>query len=83
MTDVVSDQRPGWQLDELTSAGRENLDADHVARYDTKMDARAADEVALLQRLGLTTQSVVLDLGAGTGQFTLAAAAASRSRRRR
>jgi ubiquinone/menaquinone biosynthesis C-methylase UbiE len=65
-------------LDELASAGRENLDADHVARYDRKMDSGADDEVALLRSLGMTTQSVVVDLGAGTGQFTLAAAASCR-----
>ena len=68
--------QPGWLLDELRTAGRENLDADHVARYDGKMDAGATAEVALLTGLGLTRQSVVVDLGAGTGQFTLAAAQA-------
>lgn len=67
---------PGWLLDEVASAGRENLDADHVARYDGKEDAGAAEEVALLRRLGLTESSVVVDLGAGTGQFTLAVAPA-------
>lgn len=66
---------PGWRLDELASAGRENLDADHVARYDAKMDARVADEVALLESLGMSTGSTVVDLGSGTGQFAVAAAA--------
>lgn len=74
LTDVP---RPGWLLDELRTAGRENLDTDHVARYDAKMDAGAAQELALLQELGLTEQSVVVDLGAGTGQFTIAAATAA------
>jgi len=27
---------PGWMLDEVAGAGRENLDAEHVARYDDK-----------------------------------------------
>jgi len=40
---------PGWLLDELASAGRENLDPAHVERYDAKMDARAAEEVELLR----------------------------------
>ncbi|MPZ60908.1 MAG: methyltransferase domain-containing protein [Propionibacteriales bacterium] len=66
--------RPGWLLDEVLSAGRENLDADHVRRYDTKEDAGAADEVRLLQDWGLTDGSVVVDLGAGTGQFALTVA---------
>jgi SAM-dependent methyltransferase len=65
---------PGWLLDEVASAGRENLDADHVARYDSKMDAGAADEVRRCQTLGLADESVVVEIGAGTGQFTLAVA---------
>src|SRR5512133_3132763 len=60
----------GWMLDELAFAGRENLDPHHVARYDGKEDAGARDEVGLLQRWGLTQGSVVVDIGAGTGQFT-------------
>ena len=65
--------RPGWLLDELTTAGRENLDAEHVARYDQKEDADAADEVALLTSLGIDRGSTVVDIGAGTGQFSVAA----------
>ena len=77
MSETTSPRRslPGWALDELANAGRENLDAEHVARYDAKEDADAAGEVALLQGYGLGQGSVVVDLGAGTGQFTLAAAA--------
>src|SRR5919106_314895 len=44
MVDVTSDpsssSRPAWFIDELEYAGRENLDANHVARYDAKEDAR-------------------------------------------
>ena len=68
----------GWMLDELASAGRENLDAAHVERYDAKMDSRAADEVELLRSWGLDAASVVVDLGCGTGQFALATAPACR-----
>lgn len=64
----------GWLLDEMTSIGRENLDALHVSLYDEKEDADAASEVRLLQSLGLGPASTVVDLGAGTGQFALAAA---------
>jgi ubiquinone/menaquinone biosynthesis C-methylase UbiE len=71
-----SSQGAGWALDELASAGRENLDAGHVGRYDLKEDAGAAAEVLLCQELGLTPESTVVDLGAGTGQFAIAAAAA-------
>lgn len=66
--------RPGWLLDEVASAGRENLDPGHVERYDRKMDARAEEEIERLRRAGLGASSVVVDLGTGTGQFALAAA---------
>jgi ubiquinone/menaquinone biosynthesis C-methylase UbiE len=66
---------PGWRVDELASAGRENLDAGHVSRYDAKEDAGADGEVRLLERLGLGPGTELVDLGAGTGQFALAAAA--------
>ncbi len=65
---------PGWLLDEVANAGRENLDPVHVQRYDQKEDAAAADELAVLTGFGLSGDSVVVDLGAGTGQFALAAA---------
>jgi SAM-dependent methyltransferase len=65
---------PSWFIDELRYAGRENLDATHVARYDDKEDARAAAEVALLKELGLTRESLVVEFGPGTGQFTVAVA---------
>jgi ubiquinone/menaquinone biosynthesis C-methylase UbiE len=67
---------PGWLIDELRHAGRENLDAAHVARYDDKEDASAVAEVALLQRDVLTPDSVVVELGPGTGQFTVEVARA-------
>lgn len=67
---------PGWLLDEVGHAGRENLDAEHASRYDAKEDADAEAEVALLRQLGLTGGCTVLDLGAGTGQFTVAVAPA-------
>jgi ubiquinone/menaquinone biosynthesis C-methylase UbiE len=65
---------PGWFIDELSHAGRENLDAGHVARYDAKEDAGAVEEVALLKEMGLTPESLVLEFGPGTGQFSVAVA---------
>lgn len=63
-----------WKLDEVESAGRENLDPVHVSRYDDKEDSGAPGEVALLRQWGLGPDSIVVDLGAGTGQFTIEAA---------
>lgn len=65
---------PRWLPDELAGAGRENLDPEHAAQYDTKEDAEAPEERALLQSLGLGEHSTVVELGAGTGQLTLAVA---------
>ena len=66
--------KPAWLLDEVANAGRENLDPGHVSRYDSKEDSGATDEVRLCRQLGLTRESVVVEFGPGTGQFTLAAA---------
>lgn len=66
--------RPAWVPDELVTAGRENLDPAHVARYDAKEDAGADREVAELVAGGLSRDATVVDLGAGTGQLTLAIA---------
>jgi len=64
-----------WWLDERTHAGREHFDEQHARRYDAKMDARAADEIRLLQDAGVLGPGCsVVDIGAGSGQFALAAA---------
>jgi ubiquinone/menaquinone biosynthesis C-methylase UbiE len=74
MTEEPTGARPGWLLDELATIGRENLDEAHVSRYDDKEDASAEAEVGYLRSLGLEAGSTIVDLGAGTGQFALAAA---------
>ena len=68
---VSSQARPSWLLDELATAGRENLDAGHVSRYDSKENADAGRELSLLVELGLSSESVVVEFGSGTGQFAL------------
>ena len=70
-SDRPDDAAPNWFIDELDYAGRENLDASHVERYDAKEDASAESEVALLKQLGLTRESLVVEIGAGTGQFSV------------
>jgi hypothetical protein len=52
-----SDKRPGWLLDEIASAGRENLDAGHATRYDDKEGAEAEAEVEILISHGLNGSS--------------------------
>jgi ubiquinone/menaquinone biosynthesis C-methylase UbiE len=69
-----SPHAPGWLLDELSFAGRENLDPGHAARYDVKEDSSAASEVALLRSAGIGADSLVVEFGTGTGQFTVAVA---------
>ncbi len=68
------DQRT-WVLDESAHAGAEHLDAAYVAAYEHKAGVDPSDDLALLRSLGLNDTSVVVDLGAGTGAFALAAAA--------
>lgn len=66
--------RPDWHLDELAHVGPEHLDPAYIATYDRKAGTDSAIDLALLQGLGLTDTSVLVDLGAGTGTLTLAAA---------
>jgi SAM-dependent methyltransferase len=71
----MAGDRRTWVVDELAHAGRENLDPGHVARYDRKENGHAAAELAALRAAGLSERATVVDIEAGTGQFTLAAAA--------
>ena len=64
-----------WVIDELAHAGPEHLDAAFVAGYDRKQGyPDPAEDLAILEAHGLGPRSVVVDLGAGSGQFALAAA---------
>jgi ubiquinone/menaquinone biosynthesis C-methylase UbiE len=64
-----------WMLDELAHAGPEHLDPDFVAGYERKQGyPDPAEDLAVLAAHGLDETSIVVDLGAGTGRFALAAA---------
>jgi SAM-dependent methyltransferase len=64
-----------WMLDELAHAGPEHLDPDFVAGYERKQGyPDPAEDLAVLAAHGLDETSTVVDLGAGTGRFALAAA---------
>ena len=66
---------PNWFLDELVHAGDEHLDSTYVPGYDHKAGTDPADDLAVLRELGLNATHTLVDLGAGTGTFALAAAA--------
>jgi SAM-dependent methyltransferase len=64
-----------WKIDELAHAGPEHLDAAFVAAYDRKQGRPdPAEDLEILAAHGLDGDSAVVDLGAGSGQFALAAA---------
>jgi ubiquinone/menaquinone biosynthesis C-methylase UbiE len=64
-----------WMLDELAHAGPEHLDPVFVAGYERKQGyPDPAEDLAVLAAHGLDETSTVVDLGAGTGRFSLAAA---------
>ena len=64
-----------WMIDELAHAGPEHLDPAFVAGYDRKQGyPDPAADLAALGAHGLDAESVVVDIGAGAGQFAIAAA---------
>jgi ubiquinone/menaquinone biosynthesis C-methylase UbiE len=64
-----------WMIDELAHAGPEHLDPAFVAGYDRKQGyPDPAEDLAAFAARGLDEGSAVVDLGAGAGQFALAAA---------
>jgi ubiquinone/menaquinone biosynthesis C-methylase UbiE len=64
-----------WMIDELEHAGPEHLDPAFVAGFDRKQGYPEPDEdLAVFEAHGLGATSAVVDIGAGTGQFALAAA---------
>lgn len=67
-------QRPGWSLDELAYAGEEHLDPAYVTIYDRKSATDTTEDLEVLRAHGLDENSVIVDLGAGTGTFALAVA---------
>jgi SAM-dependent methyltransferase len=62
------------RLDELAFAGPEHLDPGYVESYDQKAGFDPSADLMLLRQRGLGADSRLVDLGAGTGTFALAAA---------
>lgn len=68
-----------WTLDELAHAGPEHLDPAFVSGYDRKQGhPDAAADLAVLRAHGVDETATVVDLAAGTGQFTVPATRAFR-----
>jgi SAM-dependent methyltransferase len=63
-----------WWLDEATHAGQEHLDASYVAGYERKAGFDPSEDLDALRRYGLGSDSILVDLGAGTGVFAISAA---------
>ena len=61
-------------LQELALAGPEHLDLDYVAGYDRKARVDPTGDIDALRARGLGPESTLIDFGAGTGTFALAAA---------
>ncbi|MBZ9752043.1 class I SAM-dependent methyltransferase [Deinococcus sp. HMF7604] len=74
MTPGPSPLAHAWAFDELRTAGPEHLDAGQVAAYDARAQFDPAPDIDVLKALGLSRQDTVLDMGAGTGTFAVAAA---------
>lgn len=62
------------QLREAARAGREHLDVAYVAAYDKKACFDAEPDLKALRARGLGASSTLIDFGAGTGTFAVAAA---------
>lgn len=68
-----------WMIDELAHAGPEHLDPTFIAGYDRKQGyPDPTEDIDALRGRGVEAGSTVVDVGAGTGQFSLAAARAFR-----
>jgi hypothetical protein len=64
-----------WMIDELAHAGPDHLDPGFVAGYDEKQGhPDPAEDLSAFFAHGLTGTSTIVDRGAGTRQFALAAA---------
>lgn len=67
--------RPDWFIDELSRAGSEHRESEYVATYDQKAATDPTGDLDILRgRYGLGDRTVLVDMGAGTGTFALAAA---------
>ena len=64
----------GWLLDERAHAGPEHLEAGYVAKYDAKTQLDLEAALGRLRGHGLGPDTVLVDVGCGTGLLAVAAA---------
>jgi ubiquinone/menaquinone biosynthesis C-methylase UbiE len=75
------DKYPKWQYDELTGCGSKHNDEETAEQYDCFHGKfRNFDEEAkqIISAVGLKKDHTVIDIGCGTGAFTIPAAAQCR-----
>jgi putative AdoMet-dependent methyltransferase len=68
---------PRWQYDELKFSGVDYSSVEQVAAYDSmhkKFRDYAKGTEEIIRRLGIDSNTTVIDFGSGTGAFTLHAA---------
>lgn len=65
---------PSFQFDEFKHLGVDFDSPDEVAQFDRKQGTSVERDNALLDRLGVGAQHVLVDLGCGTGHFACQAA---------
>jgi cyclopropane fatty-acyl-phospholipid synthase-like methyltransferase len=63
-----------WYYDDLRQVGLDFEDVAAVEAYDRNQRTSAEEDLALLDRLGLNADHVVIDIGCGTGAFAIEAA---------
>lgn len=63
-----------WMYDDRRQVGLDFEEPGQAATYDARQNADVAEDVALLEKLGVTSQHSLADLGCGTGVFLCEAA---------
>ncbi|MCI0713143.1 MAG: methyltransferase domain-containing protein [Chloroflexi bacterium] len=63
-----------WYYDDFQHISIDFDDADLIATYTQKQGSTPQDEQALIQRLGIQADDVVIEMGCGTGVFAIEAA---------
>jgi 2-polyprenyl-3-methyl-5-hydroxy-6-metoxy-1,4-benzoquinol methylase len=66
-------------LDEQAFAGKEHLYPEYISGYDVKSAYNPAEDIDVFRERGMSNQSTVIDMGAGTGLFAASIAGLCKS----